>query len=84
MKFNHQMVNVTKCHQNQLRHRYSSNVNSSDIDSLLDDLLETSSKPTIATAPTAQPSKLTSPRYLRRNRRSPDRYTPTRDLRGEM
>ncbi|CAF1510509.1 unnamed protein product [Adineta ricciae] len=64
-----------KHHQNQLRHRYSSNSNSSETDSLPDDLLETT-RPTTTTTPTAQPSQSRSPRYPRRNHRPPDRYRP--------
>jgi transposase InsO family protein len=63
-----------KCHQNQLRHRYSSKINSSETDSLPDGLSERISRQT--TTSTAQTSQPTSPRYPTRNRRPPDRYTP--------
>ncbi|CAF1158398.1 unnamed protein product [Adineta steineri] len=64
-----------KHHQNQLRHRYSSNNDSSETDSLPDDLIQTTSKSTITS--TAQPSHRTSPRYPSRIRRPPVRFTPT-------
>jgi transposase InsO family protein len=67
-----------KRHQNQLRHRVSSNINSSETDSLPGDLLETTSKSATVITPTTQSSVSKSPRYPNRNRRPPDRYTPPR------
>ncbi|CAF1541629.1 unnamed protein product [Rotaria sp. Silwood1] len=61
-----------KRHQNQLRPRYSSNTQSSEIGSLPDDLLNTKSQSKTTTF-----SHSSSPRYRpRRNRKPPDRYTP--------
>ena len=52
---------------------------SSDVDSLPNELLKTNSQ----TEPTKFETK-PSPRYPRRNRRAPDRYSPQFKLRGEM
>jgi len=60
-----------KRHQNQLRPRYSSNTQSSEIDSLPDDLLNIKSQ-----SKTVESSYSTSPRYPHRNCKPPDRYTP--------
>jgi hypothetical protein len=59
-----------KRHQNQLRPRYPSNTELTEMDSLPDDLLNTKSQFT-----TIQSSS-SSPRYPHRNRKPPDRYTP--------
>ena len=57
-----------KCHQNQLQSRETSNNPSSDIISLPDDLLNSTS--------CSKSSKPTTPRYPRRNRKPPDSYVP--------
>jgi hypothetical protein len=58
-----------KRHQNQLRPRFSSNTQSSDTDSIPDDLLNNKSQH----GPTNSESE-PPPRYPQRNRRAPDRY----------
>ncbi|CAF3147924.1 unnamed protein product, partial [Rotaria sp. Silwood2] len=60
-----------KRHENQLRPRCPSDRQSSETDSLPDDLLNIKSQ-----SKTANFSHFTSPRYLRGNRKPPDRYTP--------
>ena len=60
-----------KRHQNQMRPRFSSTTQSSEMDSLPDDLLNLKSQ-----SKSSEPSQPTSPRYPRRNRQPPVRYTP--------
>jgi transposase InsO family protein len=61
-----------KRHQNQLRPHYSTDNHSFVVDSLPDDLLNTQSQST-----TLPSSPVSSPRYPRRIRKPPDRYTPS-------
>ena len=61
-----------KRHQNQLRPRYSSNSQSFEIDNLPDDLLNIKTK-----SKTIQSSHSSSLRYPHRNRKPPDRYSPS-------
>ncbi|CAF1553104.1 unnamed protein product [Adineta steineri] len=80
MNYEIQLNDGQRCkrHQNQLRLRYSSTDQSSDVDSLPDDLLDNmlQSKSTQSSIST-QPSKSTSPRYPRRIRRPPERFSPS-------
>jgi transposase InsO family protein len=64
---------VCKRHQNQLRPYYSSQSAPSTSDSLLSDLTIPPSKPT----PTTNCSSPSTPRYPRRNRHTPVRYSPS-------
>ncbi|CAF4637437.1 unnamed protein product [Rotaria sp. Silwood2] len=61
-----------KRHQNQLRPRCTTDVNSFEIDILPDDTLDTKSPST-----TVQSFNLSSPRYPTRIRKPPDRYSPS-------
>ncbi|CAF1490701.1 unnamed protein product [Rotaria sordida] len=62
-----------KRHQNQLRPRYSSNAQSSEIGSLPDDLLNTESQ-----SKTPSFSHASSPKHRpRRNRKPPNRFSPS-------
>ena len=61
-----------KRHQNQLRPRFSSNTVLSETDDLPDDLLNI--KPQTQVIQSPSPS---TPRYPQRNRKPPDRYTPS-------
>jgi transposase InsO family protein len=65
-----------KRHQNQLRHRFSSKNQSSDIDSLPDDLLKNNLPTEPIQSEPIQSEPETTSRYPRRNRRAPDRYQP--------
>jgi transposase InsO family protein len=61
-----------KRHQNQIRPRYPPIAQSFELDSLPDDLLNIKSQ-----SKTVESLYSSSPRYPRRNRKPPDRYTPS-------
>ena len=63
-----------KRHQNQLRRDYTQDNHLSDLESLIDD----SPSNTMPQDSIVQSPNQSSPRYPRRNRKPPDRYTPTK------